>query len=428
MIRGLLALPSAYKFSSNLSSSGSISLVRISNYWTHVEQGPADPILGLTEAFRKDTNPNKVNVGVGAYRDDAGLPFVLPSVRKAEEMIATKRIDKEYAPIDGVAEFNKRSFNLAVGDELSKVPVATVQTISGTGALRIGGEFLKRFSKKSQSIYIPNPSWATHKTIFANSGLETKQYRYYDPKTIGLDFNGMSEDLRSLQEGSIVLLHACAHNPTGIDPTQEQWKEIAKIVKEKNLIPFFDMAYQGFASGDCDRDAFAVRHFVKEGLRPILTQSFAKNMGLYGERVGALNILCNSPEESSAVLSQLKLIIRPMYSSPPINGARIANLILSDPSLKSMWHQELHLMSGRINTMRQSLVKELKHAGSTKDWSFITHQIGMFCYSGLAPQQVQTLKEKYSIYMTADGRISMVGLTSKNVAYLAQSIHAVTKN
>ncbi|KJE98232.1 aspartate transaminase [Capsaspora owczarzaki ATCC 30864] len=403
------------------------SPARFASLWAGVPEGPADPILGLTEAWRKDPSPAKINVGVGAYRDANGKAFVLPSVRKAEAIIAGKNLDKEYASIEGHADFRSAALKFALGKDLFKdVHAATVQSISGTGALRLGGEFLRRFHRKPE-VALPDRTWPTHDKILNAAGVSTSSYRYYDASTISLNFKAMVEDLTQRAPGSAVLLHACAHNPTGIDPTQAQWEELAQVFKTQKLLPFFDMAYQGFASGDPSRDAFAVRHFVQQGLHPILTQSFAKNMGLYGERVGAFTVLCETAAEASAVLSQLKLIIRPMYSSPPINGARIATHILNTPELTAEWEGELKLMSGRIIEMRETLVKELKAAGSTKNWDFITKQIGMFCYSGMTAKHVQELREKHSIYMTSDGRISMVGLTHANVGALARAMHAVTK-
>uniref|UniRef100_A0A6I8QZK0 Aspartate aminotransferase n=1 Tax=Xenopus tropicalis TaxID=8364 RepID=A0A6I8QZK0_XENTR len=357
------------------------------SWWSHVEMGPPDPILGVTEAFKRDTNSKKMNLGVGAYRDDNGKPYVLSSVRK----------------------------------------FITVQTISGTGSLRVGANFLQRFYKYSRDVYLPKPSWGNHTPIFRDAGLEVKGYRYYDPKTCGFDFTGALDDISKIPEQSIILFHACAHNPTGVDPKQEQWKELAALIKSRRLFPFFDMAYQGFASGDTNRDAWAVRHFIQEGINVVLSQSYAKNMGLYGERVGAFTVVCSDAEEAKRVESQLKILIRPMYSNPPLNGARIAAAILTQPDLRKEWLQEVKGMANRIISMREQLVSNLKKEGSIHNWQHISDQIGMFCFTGLRPEQVERLIKEFSIYMTKDGRISVAGVTSANNGYLAHAIHQVTK-
>ncbi|KAL1124404.1 hypothetical protein AAG570_001033 [Ranatra chinensis] len=392
--------------------------------------GPPDAILGVTEAFKRDTNPNKINLGVGAYRDDNGKPYVLPSVLKAEEMVKQKNMDKEYAPISGVPEFCKLTAELAFGpnsEPLKSNCNATVQSISGTGALRLGAAFLQKFFPGNKEIYMPNLTWGNHTNIFTHAGLPQKKYRYYDPKTVGFDFKGALEDLSTIPERSIVLFHACAHNPTGVDPKPEQWKELSKVVLKRHLYPFFDMAYQGFASGDVDRDAFAVRTFIEDGHKIALAQSYAKNMGLYGERAGAFSVLAENSDQAAKVLSQIKILIRPMYSNPPIHGARIVANILGDPSLKQQWLTEVKGMADRIISVRTSLKSLLEKEGSKKNWSHITDQIGMFCFTGLNQQQVERLINEFHIYLTKDGRISMAGVTSKNVGYLAHAVHQVTK-
>ncbi|KAK1163594.1 aspartate aminotransferase, mitochondrial-like [Acipenser oxyrinchus oxyrinchus] len=403
---------------------------RASSVWSQVEMGPPDPILGVTEAFKRDANPKKMNLGVGAYRDDNGKPFVLSCVRKAEAQIAAKKMDKEYLPIGGLAEFAKASAELALGQNhevLKSGRYTTMQTISGTGSLRVGGNFLARFYKSSSEVYLPKPSWGNHTPIFRDSGLQLGGYRYYDPKTCGFDFAGALDDISKIPEKSIVLFHACAHNPTGVDPKPEQWKELAALVKKRSLFPFFDMAYQGFASGDIDRDAWAVRHFIDQGLNIVLSQSYAKNMGLYGERVGGFTVVCMDAEEAKRVESQLKILIRPMYSNPPMNGARIAATIMNTPELRQEWLQEVKGMANRIISMREQLVSNLKKEGSSHNWQHIVNQIGMFCFTGLKPDQVERLTKDHSVYLTKDGRISMAGVTSANVAYLAHAIHQVTK-
>ncbi|XP_075213115.1 glutamate oxaloacetate transaminase 2 [Lycorma delicatula] len=404
-----------------LNSSGS--------WWCNVPMGPPDPILGVTEAFKKDQSKKKINLGVGAYRDNCGKPYVLGSVRKAEDIIADNFLEKEYLPISGMPEFCDLSSKLALGEDniaIQENRHAVVQTLSGTGALRIGGAFLARFFPGCKEINLPTPTWGNHIPVFKDSGLSVKRYSYYDQKTCGLDFKNLLLDVSKMTPSSIILLHACAHNPTGVDLTHDQWAELSALIKQKSLYPFFDMAYQGFASGDLDDDAFAVRYFIEEGHDVFLAQSFAKNMGLYGERIGALTVVCDNKEEKNKVMSQLKIIIRPMYSSPPLNGARIVTTILSNEELKCQWIAELKGMADRIIGIRQQLKDELAKAGSKRNWDHITNQIGMFCFTGLNEPQVEKLTKDFSIYLTKDGRISMAGVTTKNVKYLAESVHEVT--
>lgn len=403
---------------------------RASSWWGAVQMGPPDVILGVTEAYKRDTNPKKINLGVGAYRDDGGKPFVLPSVRQAEKRIMEKQLDHEYSPISGTAEFCKHSISLALGEDSQHVANgqnATVQAISGTGALRIGGAFLNGFFPGSKDIYLPTPSWGNHGPIFRHSGLNVKAYRYYQPSTCGFDFQGALEDLSKIPERSVVLLHACAHNPTGVDPRPEQWAEMSAVMKKRNLFPFFDMAYQGFASGDVAKDAFAVRAFLKDGHQIALAQSYAKNMGLYGERAGAFSLVCTDKDEAARTMSQIKILIRPMYSNPPIHGARLVTEILGDGSLKQQWLGDVKLMADRIISVRSKLQDNLKKLGSSRNWQHITDQIGMFCFTGMDQKQCERLTKEFSVYLTKDGRISMAGVTSKNVDYLAEAIHAVTK-
>ncbi|KZO96068.1 PLP-dependent transferase [Calocera viscosa TUFC12733] len=405
-------------------------LARSISVWSAVPQGPPDPILGVTEAFKADPNPRKINLGVGAYRDENGKPYILPSVSTAEASFVGEA-DKEYLPITGLASFTSAAAKLAYGSDsapLSQGAVAVTQSISGTGALRIGGAFLARFYPTSKVIYLPTPSWGNHTPIFRDSGLEVKQYRYFDKSTVGLDWAGMLADIRAMPQGSIVLLHACAHNPTGVDPTQEQWKELSNIVKEGKLFPFFDMAYQGFASGDIARDAFAPRHFVSEGHQIALCQSFAKNMGLYGERVGLFSLVTSDKEEKARVESQLKILIRPLYSNPPVHGARIAGSILNDPALYKQWEGEVKGMANRIISMRTTLYDLLTSTHKTPgDWAHIKSQIGMFSFTGLTQPQTEALASKRSVYMTKDGRISMAGLNGGNVEYFAESVDGAVK-
>jgi aspartate aminotransferase len=385
--------------------------------------------LGITVAFNKDTDPRKINLGVGAYRGDDGKPFILESVREAENRIISKKMNHEYSPIGGSPEFCKVAADLQFGADSEVIKSkrnVSVQVLSGTGSLRVGAEFLGRFMPKAV-VYQPEPTWANHIPIFADSRMQRKTYRYYEPKSRGLDFTGMKADIAAAPEGSVMLFHACAHNPTGVDPNLNQWAELSQICKDRKHFIFFDSAYQGFASGDPERDVKPIHHFIKDGHNPIITQSFAKNFGLYGERIGAFHLVAANADEAARVESQLKILIRPMYSNPPVHGARIVTEILSDAQLSATWRKEVKLMADRIITMRTQLADKLKKLGSKHDWSHVTSQIGMFCYSGLTGEQVDTLARDYHIYMTRNGRISMAGVTSHNVGYLAESMHAVTK-
>ncbi|KAH0652673.1 hypothetical protein KY289_030351 [Solanum tuberosum] len=395
--------------------------------FAHVVRAPEDPILGVTVAYNKDSSPVKVNLGVGAYRTEEGKPLVLNVVRRAEQMLVndTSRV-KEYLSIIGLADFNKLSAKLIFGADSPAIKenrVTTVQCLSGTGSLRVGAEFLARHYHE-HTIYIPQPTWGNHPKIFTLAGLSVKYYRYYDPATRGLDFQGLLDDLTAAPSGAIVLLHACAHNPTGVDPTIDQWEKIRKLMRSKGLLPFFDSAYQGFASGNLDADAQSVRMFVADGGECLAAQSYAKNMGLYGERVGALSIVCKDSNVASKVESQLKMVIRPMYSNPPIHGASIVATILKDRQMYDEWTVELKAMADRIISMRQQLYDAMQARGTPGDWSHIIKQIGMFTFTGLNVEQVSFMTREYHIYMTSDGRISMAGLSSRTVPHLADAMHA----
>jgi len=406
------------------------ALTRAASFWGDVAMGPPDAILGVTEAFKKDTSKSKMNLGVGAYRDDAGQPFVLPSILKAEQNIIAQKLNKEYAPIGGEPEFCKEAAKLAFGDNSPVITGGlnvTVQGISGTGSLRIGAEFISKHFPLNRTIYLPKPSWGNHTPIFKHAGFNVGAYTYYDPTTCGLDFAGAMKDISAIPEGSVIMLHACAHNPTGVDPLPEQWKEMSAVIKKRNLLPFFDMAYQGFASGNVDKDAFALREFVADGHTVLLSQSFAKNMGLYGERAGAFTVCCSTPEEAKRVESQVKILVRPMYSNPPRHGARIAAEVLTNSSLRAEWLLDVKGMADRIISMRTKLRDGLAREGSSRNWEHITNQIGMFCFTGMTPEQVAKITEKHSVYLTKDGRISVAGVSSSNVDYLAAAMHDVTK-
>lgn len=323
---------------------------------------PPDAILGLTVGFANDKNPNKCNLGVGAYRDNNGKPYVFPVVRKAEaKIVADMTLDKEYAPQDGVAEFNKGARGVIFGfdhPDLSSGRIATLQTLSGTGALRVIGEYLAKF--RPGPIYVSNPTWGNHNSVFATCGVQVRAYRYYKPATKGLDIDGMLADLAAAPAGSTVMLHTCAHNPTGVDPSKEEWKKIAEVCKKNQLYPFFDTAYQGFTSGNLDVDAWGLRYFVEQGFEMVVAQSFAKTMGLYGERTGALHLLCADKATADKCMSQLKIIVRTNYSSPPKHGARIAGMILNDVAMRKEWLDQLVEVTKRMDDMRKALRAEIE--------------------------------------------------------------------
>ncbi|XP_031102771.1 aspartate aminotransferase, cytoplasmic [Ipomoea triloba] len=423
----LLTAANAHNGNQTVSASPTSGFSVSDSVFNHVVRAPEDPILGVTVAYNKDPSPVKLNLGVGAYRTEEGKPLVLNVVRKAEQLLVNDRSRvKEYLPITGLADFNKLSAKLILGTDSPAIRenrVTTVQCLSGTGSLRVGAEFLNRHYHQ-HIIYIPQPTWGNHPKVFTLAGLSVKTYRYYDPTTRGLNIQGLLEDLGSAPSGAIVLLHACAHNPTGVDPTSNQWEQIRKLMRSRSLLPFFDSAYQGFASGSLDEDAQSIRMFVADGGECLVAQSYAKNMGLYGERVGALSIVCKNADVASRVESQLKLVIRPMYSNPPLHGASIVATILKDRNMFQEWTVELKAMADRIITMRHQLFDALRARGTPGDWSHILKQIGMFTFTGLNTKQVAFMTKEYHIYMTSDGRISMAGLSSRTVPHLADAIHA----
>lgn len=402
-------------------------------------QAPEDPLFGLMAAYRKDSDPKKVDLGIGAYRDDNAKPWVLPVVKQADELIRNDPdLNHEYLPIAGLPDFTAASQKLILGKQspaISEKRAVSLQTISGTGACHLGALFLARFyhpaSPASKAIYVSDPTWANHNQIFGNVGLPVKKYPYFSKKTKGLDFEGMIGALQQAPEGSIILLHACAHNPTGVDPTQEQWKKIAQVMKSKKQFPFFDTAYQGFASGSLSKDAWAINYFVDQGFELLVAQSYAKNFGLYGERAGCFHFVASPGSHASETVlrvgSQLAILQRSEISNPPAYGARIASLVLNDEKLFAQWEEDLRTMSGRIIEMRKALRSKLESAGTPGTWNHITDQIGMFSFTGLDEKQVAKLREEYHIYMTKNGRISMAGLNTKNIDYFAKSVDSVVK-
>ncbi|XP_043725367.1 aspartate aminotransferase, mitochondrial-like isoform X2 [Telopea speciosissima] len=396
-------------------------------WWDNVVPAPKDPMLSVTEAFLSDTHPKKINLGVGAFRDDEGNPVVLQCVRDAEARVAGAEY-LESLSRQGSLKLVMESVKLAYGENSDVVKegnFAGVQAISGTDACRLFAEFQRRFQPESR-IYLPVPTWPNHHNIWRDAQVPQRTFQYYNPASKGLHFAALMDDVKNAPNRSFFLLHPCAHNPTGIDPTDEQWRDISYLFKVKNHFPFFDMAYQGFASGDLEKDAQAIRIFLDDGHLIGCAQSFAKTMGLYGQRVGCLSVLCVDKNQATAVKSQLQQIARAMYSNPPVHGALLVSTILGDPSLKSLWVKEV--MSDRIMKMRAALRDNLEKLGSARTWEHITNQVGMFWYSGLNPEQVDRLRNEFHIYMTHDGRISMAGVTTGNVDYLTNAIHEVTKS
>nr|BBA45747.1 glutamate oxaloacetate transaminase, cytoplasmic [Pachyrhynchus infernalis] len=397
------------------------------SWFSSVEQGPPIEVFALTKQYTEDNFPQKVNLGAGAYRTDEGKPWVLPVVRAAEKALANdETLNKEYLPVLGLDSFSSLSTNMLLGDDSPAIVEKRafgVQTLSGSGALRVGAEFLAKKLGKT-IFYCSTPNYENHKLVFLSAGFqEAKEYRYWDQEKRGLDIEGFLEDISNAPEGSIIILHACAHNPTGCDPTQEHWEQIAQVIKHKKLFPFFDSAYQGFASGDLDKDAWAVRFFVSQGLELFCAQSYSKNFCLYNERTGNLSVVMNNPSEIAAVKSQITLTIRGMYSNPPSHGARIVSYVLSNKELFDQWKGNIKTMSSRIIEMRKRLREELEQFGTPGTWNHITDQIGMFSYTGLNEAQSEHMVKKHHIYMLRSGRICMCGIILSNVEYVARAIN-----
>lgn len=393
---------------------------------------PAPPIevFQLTREFAADPNPNKVSLSVGAYRTEEGRPWVLPVVKKAEKVLAEQieeeSINHEYLPVLGLESYTNAATLMLLGKSspaLAEGRAFGVQSLGGTGALRNGAEFLHRILG-CDTVYNSDPTWGNHGMLFAKAGFTNlRKYRYWDPDTKSMDFTGLLEDLGSAPENSVVVLHAVAHNPTGMDPSREQWEQIADLVQEKKLFTFFDCAYQGFSSGDLDTDAWAVRYFESRGIELFCAQSFSKNFGLYNERVGNLTVLLKDKENIANFKAQMTLVIRAMYSNPPAHGCRIVDTVLKTPELYQEWDGCIKTMANRIITMRTGLRSRLEALGTPGDWSHISSQIGMFSYTGLSQEQCVFLKEEKHLYLLKSGRISMCGVTPGNIDYVAQAIH-----
>ena len=391
-----------------------------------VEMAPRDPILGLNEQFNADTNPAKVNLGVGVYFDDNGKLPLLQCVQAAEKTMMDKPTARGYLPIDGIVAYDAAVKGLVFGAESDVVKsgrVATVQGIGGTGGLKIGADFLKKVSPGAK-VLISDPSWENHRALFSSAGFEVSTYRYYDAAKRGVDFDGMLADLNAAPADTIVLLHACCHNPTGYDITPAQWDQVIAACTAKQLTPFLDMAYQGFGYGIAE-DGAVIGKFVASGLNFFVSTSFSKSFSLYGERVGALSVLCASKEEADKALSQLKIMIRTNYSNPPTHGGAVVAMVLEDPKLRAQWEAELAEMRGRIKLMRSKLVEGLKAAGVQQDMGFITTQVGMFSYSGLSKDQMVRLRGEFGVYGTDTGRMCVAALNSKNIDYVCQAIAKV---
>ncbi|MEN9781554.1 MAG: amino acid aminotransferase [Burkholderiaceae bacterium] len=391
-----------------------------------VEMAPRDPILGLNEQFAADTNPSKVNLGVGVYFDDQGKLPLLKCVQAAEQQMLAKPSPRGYLPMDGIAAYDAAVKGLVFGADSEPVKsgrVVTAQGIGGTGGLKIGADFLKKVSPNAK-VLISDPSWENHRALFTAAGFTVEAYPYYDAAKRGVNVEGMLGALRAAAPGTIVLLHACCHNPTGYDITPAQWDQVIAVIKERNLTPFLDMAYQGFGQGIAE-DGAVIQKFVAAGLEFFVSTSFSKSFSLYGERVGALSILCASKADAERVLSQVKIVIRTNYSNPQIHGAAVVAAVLNTPELRAQWEQELAEMRVRIKAMRQKLVDGLKAAGVKQDMSFITQQVGMFSYSGLTKDQMVRLRSEFGVYGTDTGRMCVAALNSRNIDYVCNAIARV---
>ncbi|MCM8620428.1 MAG: aspartate/tyrosine/aromatic aminotransferase [Candidatus Accumulibacter sp.] len=391
-----------------------------------VEMAPRDPILGLTESFNADGRSTKVNLGVGVYLDGSGKVPLLAAVKLAEKARLEAMPPRGYQPIDGLAAYNQNVQKLLFGADsalLAEGRVLTIEALGGTGALKVGADYLRRLLPEA-TVYLSDPSWENHRALFENAGFTVATYPYYDPATHGVNFAAMQAGLNALPTGSIVVLHACCHNPTGADLDEVQWRQVIEVIGARGLLAFMDIAYQGFADGLVE-DALALRLFAESGLQFLVASSFSKSFSLYGERVGALSVITANRDESARVLSQIKRIVRTNYSSPPTHGGAIVSAVLSSPELRRLWEEELAEMRGRIRAMRLSLVDRLKGRGVSQDYSFVIRQRGMFSYTGLSAEQVNRMCEEFGIYAVSSGRICLAALNTHNIDYVADAIAAV---
>lgn len=399
-----------------------------SSLFDRVELAPKDPILGITEAYVADTNPNKVNLGVGVYNDDNGKLPLLACVKAAEEEMVKAPAARGYLPIDGLAAYDNVVRDLVFGADSEIVKSkrgVTVQGLGGTGGLRIGGDFLKRINPDAE-LWISDPSWENHRAVFESAGFVVKTHPYYDAATKGVNFPAMLAALQGAKAGTVVVLHACCHNPTGYDISLDQWSQVIETVRANELVPFLDLAYQGFAEG-IKEDGEVVRLFAATPGPLLVASSFSKSFSLYGERVGALSVVGKDTEEAARILSQLKRIVRTNYSNPPTHGGKIVAAVLANPELRKLWETELTEMRERIKAMRKLLVKSIHERVPGSDFNFIERQRGMFSYSGITRPQVERLRNEYSIYLIETGRICVAALNTKNIGYVADAIAKVIK-
>lgn len=392
-------------------------------FFNHIVAAPADPILGLGEAFKAEIRPQKVNLGIGIYKDAQGNTPILHSVKEAETRLLAQENTKNYLTIDGVAAYNAATQTLLFGEKheiIVNKRAKTAQSLGGTGALRVAAEFIKR-QTQAQNIWISSPTWPNHNAIFQAVGINIKNYRYYDKQNHALDWDGLIEDLSQAKQGDVVLLHGCCHNPTGIDPTPEQWDTLAKMAAQNGWLPLFDFAYQGFGNG-LDEDAYGLRTFAQHNPELLIASSYSKNFGLYNERVGAFTLVATDEDTANRAFSQIKTIIRTLYSNPASHGGATVAMVLQDEKLKAQWIDELNQMRNRIKLMRQKFVETLKECGTTQDFDFIVKQNGMFSFSGLTAKQVDRLRDEFAIYAVRSGRINVAGITEDNIRYLCESI------
>jgi aromatic-amino-acid transaminase len=393
-----------------------------------IEMAPRDPILGITETFAADTTPNKVNLGVGIYTDDIGKVPVLDCVRRAELKLAEHSMPRSYLPIDGLQAYDRAVQELLFGKDSNAVRdgrVVTVQTLGGTGGLKVGADFLHKFDPDAQ-VWISDPSWENHRALFEGAGFNVNNYPYYDSTTRNVNFNAMTDALGKLRGGSIVVLHACCHNPTGVDLSAAQWERVIEIINKRGLVPFLDIAYQGFAE-NLEADAAVVRGFAEICPVVFVSNSFSKSLSLYGERVGALSLVADNLEEAKRALSQIKRVIRTNYSNPPTHGSQITAMVLTTPELRTSWEGELNQMRDRIKLMRRQIVEKVRALRPDIDLDFVIQQRGMFSYSGLTKPQVEKLRTEYAVYAVDSGRICVAALNSKNIDYAARAIAGVLR-
>lgn len=394
----------------------------------HVDAYAGDPILTLVETFNKDTRESKVNLGIGLYYDEAGRIPLLESVRQAEAARAAQPAARPYQPMEGAANYRQAVQHLLFGAEHPAVKegrIATIQTIGGSGALKIGADLLKRYFPASE-VWVSSPTWDNHRSMFEGAGFKVHDYPYYDASTGGVNFAAMLDTLKSLPAKSIVLLHPCCHNPTGVDLNQEQWLQVIAVAKANQLIPFMDIAYQGFGDG-LDEDAFAIRAMTEAGVSFLLSNSFSKNLSLYGERCGGLSVICQNAEEANRVLGQMKFTVRRNYSSPPTHGGQVTAAVMNTAELRTIWEGEVAEMRVRIKAMRQKLFEVLTAKVPGRDFSYFVKQRGMFSYTGLTPEQVDRLREEFAVYLVRSGRMCVAGLNTRNVEYVADAMAAVLK-